>query len=174
MAMATEISLSCDSQRNIAQSFDILHVTPFSGFPRSVLKLCPQRYQFYLQCPSVFPSVSTSYLLHIFYHVGAIKDSLCRVRPSTSTVVSALYILYQLRDFLQTWLQCSPHQGNVQNPWVTQILTRQSQIRTQPRYCLDKHFVKEEENPKIQYNFFSSDFCRIVSYCGKKAQLCRI
>jgi len=41
VAMATEISLSSESKKNIAYSFDILHVTSFSGFPRSVLKLCP-------------------------------------------------------------------------------------------------------------------------------------
>ena len=51
--------------------------------------------------------------------VGTIMGSLCRVRPtvgrsvrpSTSIIVFALYILYQLRDFLQTWLQ-----------WVLSIL----------------------------------------------------
>jgi len=39
---------------------------------------------------------------------------------------------------------------------------------------LEEKRDKEEDNPTIQYSFFFSNFCRIVSYCGKNAQLCRI
>jgi len=45
-------------------------------------------------------------------------------------VVSALQVLHLLKDFLQTWLKCSPQQGDVQNPFCPCISPRsRSQLK---------------------------------------------
>jgi len=46
------------------------------------------------------------------------------VFPSVSIIVSALKHLYQLKDFLQTWLKCSPQQRDVQNPCCPSVSSR--------------------------------------------------
>jgi hypothetical protein len=52
------------------------------------------------------------------------------VGPSVSIFVSTPYILYQLKDFLQTWLKCSPQQGDVQNPYWPCVSSRsRSQLK---------------------------------------------